>query len=254
MKNNKKILFVLSCILIAGIVSLYSVREYWNRGEDQTGKEAIDISSLRLVTKNVVHCNNDLSDFFFRDCTVLIVGYSGCEPCDEIKDYMGLPSDINIDVYYIDVMKSGKHKLLSQALRTSGFPTVYLIDQDHTINSILRGTVGLQSKLINSIYSVKGTIEEIIDGIDEEKISGMLSASLKAVLALNSENYKEVRDNAYKSIGYGEYFFNNWLLHTYYTQEHKIDSANYYKVKSLQYVDGVNSMVYDDLIVILSDE
>ena len=234
----------LLCIIIIGVLIIRQLNEDVNQ---QISIEEEPVVSV-FAPKNVIECDENLTNLFFHDNTVLIVGYSGCTPCELIQDKINLPSNLHIHAFYFDFVKSDKHKLIVQALRTSSFPTIYFIEGNCEIKSITKGLANYEQRLTSSLLSPGREMNEVFDGVAEDKVLGMLSASLKAVLALMDKNYEEVGKYAHESVNYGTYFFNNWLLYIYYMHEHKIELANQYKNQALRYIDGINSQVYADLI------
>lgn len=234
--------------MIGGLILFYCSSENTNQKSNANLSGNSNTAELNFERKSVIHCDEELTNLFFCDYTVLIIGHAECNPCYLVKNAIDLPSDVHAHVFYLDILKSEKHKMVAQALRTSGFPAVYLIDGNYKIKSILRRTINLEAMLALSISQSKDVIEERLDEVDDDKIREMLSSSLQAVLALNSGKYEDVYKFASESLKYKSYFFNNWLLYTYYLHEHNLNQSNHFKSQALEHIDGVNAFVYQDLI------
>lgn len=201
------------------------------------------------ISGDLIICDEDLENLSFNEeYSILIVGYDGCAPCDSIKKEFQLPINVSASAFYLDIVHSGKHLLIAQALRTMGFPTIYIINQNYVIIGIIPGLKDWDAKLNSVVNGGTKIIEYDMEGNNTDQLSLMLGFSLRSLLASFDNNEVSRRQYVRLSLEHGSYFFNNWLLYRFYLDENNVDSAQYYKNLTLNFASGVDLFVYEDII------
>lgn len=72
--------------------------------------------------------------------------------------------------------------------------------------------------------------------------------AFKSFLAYLNHDLQSMHHYAQKSLDYQSYFFNNYLQYVYYRDMLHADSAEIYKTRALQSLEGADIFVYETLV------
>lgn len=184
---------------------------------------------------------------------VLTIGITDCKLCKETK-LIFIPDSFKVSRTYYDIKFHKNNLLLSQAFNTRGFPTSYVVDKNKNIIGIIEGNLNFSDQLNEIInYNQKMYSVKIQGNVDSTKTLPVLNNSFKALLASLDNDKNRMYQYALKSKQYGRYFFNNFMLYSYFKSVGRIDSMCYYKKQALKYNYGINRMIYKSLIDSLSN-
>ena len=225
--NTKKILIVLWTVALLGVIAWFGLTKY-NKSitryvaSSKVESNMFDYSEIKNLLSNNEHI-------------LLIVGIDSCELCNILMPKL---SNYPMPKYYIAKNYCNKNSLVAQALRTSGFPTTYVLDKEYRIAGEIIGLRDFEQRLNDVMVSINN---------QNEKTNDMIIWSFKALLAYFAEDYESMYVNAINSLKYGNYFFNNYLLYLYEIQNGSNDTIKY-KTAALNSLEDVDYYIYEELI------
>lgn len=183
-----------------------------------------------------------------NDYVMLIMGADSCNMCDFVY-IMPVINNYPVSKYFLKKDYHDNNLLLSQALHTTGFPTSYFLNQDYEIEGMIMNHIDNLDGDLHKILIEKQAICPVsIHGIKDNNVLPMLSFSLKSAICYLQSDFDGVKRNARMSLDYGEYFFNNYMLYSYYKNHVNTDSVDYYKEKALNCLHGGDFIIYKNLI------
>ena len=181
------------------------------------------------------------------DTCLLTIGYGDCDLCKALIEgdyYKGLPYSKS----YIDMTLSDTNRFLSQALYTKSFPTTYIIGPNLEILGNVEGTYSFNYKSEDILFKHKPYSDIEIHGVEQDSVLPMMGLSLRALASLWNNQAEEMKTYAELSLKKGSYFFNNYLLYSFYRDKNRQDSASIYRRTALRYNQHVNVYIYENLI------
>ena len=167
---------------------------------------------------------------------LLIIGAKDCILCNMLIDSL---YNCSIIQYYIDMDYCDINFLVHQTLRTSGFPTTYVLNNEYRIVGEVKGLRDFGKRFSEVMISTNN---------HQENANEMLNWSFKALLAYLEDDFENMRGNAVNSLKYGSYFFNNYLLYLYEIRNGVEASGDYYKTAALNSLEGADFYIYENLI------
>jgi hypothetical protein len=207
----------------------------------------IMISNVCFSQKKVLDSVDSL--FTIEKTALLTIGRSDCDVCDYLigSDYY---KALMFGKKYFDILASDENKLLSQALYTYSFPSVYVINSEYEILGVVCGAKNF-GKVVDAVCQNNEKIYDEyfnIKNIDKNLLPKMIAYSLRSLRNYVDGDIEQMKKNAEASLSKGSYFFNNYLLYLAYKKEKNTDSMRKYKKNALKHADGINAYIYDNLI------
>ena len=241
MKSIKFLLNVIWCFVLIVIIILFISNHSTKRiPEHMFTKSAKDI--------NVI--NNKILDslLFTNKYALLIIGINDCDLCQTPK-MIQIPDSFHVTKYYFDIKFHKNNLIFSQALYTKGFPTSYIIDKNYNVLGIINGSTNYLNKIDSIIIHNHKLCPLQIDGnVKSTNVITVLSYSVKTIMAYFKNDYDKVYALSLRSKTYGSYFFNNYMLYSYFKNKGNSDSILFYRKQTLKYNNHVNKYIFKSLI------
>lgn len=175
---------------------------------------------------------------------LLTLTSEGCDACDLIRHHPSL-EQLPINACFIEREFCHNNMFVSQVLPAYGFPYSFVFDENQNIIGYFRGAAEVEEN-IQSILLKKDEI--LTDTLQ------MLTNSFKSFLAYLDHDLQGMYFYAQESMNHLSYFFNNYLLYVYHRNMQQTDSAELYKTKALQSLQGGDIFVYETLVRELAPE
>ena len=240
---RKRIFVIWSILLIIGF-TIWSIAYFRTNSKEKNDgifflTEAFNYSSATTLLRDLQNS--------CTDTCLLTIGYGDCDLCKTLIEsdyYKGLPYSKS----YIDMTLSDTNRLLSQALYTKSFPTTYIIGPNFEILGNVEGTYSFKYKSEDILFKHQPYSDIEIHGVKQDSVLPMMSFSLRALASLWNNQMEEMKTYAELSLKKGSYFFNNYLLYSFYRDKNRQDSASIYRRTALRYNQHVNVYIYENLI------
>jgi hypothetical protein len=185
---------------------------------------------------------------FINNYALLIIGINDCDLCQK-PIMIQIPDSYHVAKYYIDIKFHKNNLIFSQALYTRGFPTSYIIDKNYNILGIINGSTNYLNKIDSILIHNKKLCPLQIDGdVKGTNVITVLSYSFKAIMAYFNNDYNKVYALSLRSKTYGSFFFNNYMLYSYFKNKGHSDSILFYRKQILKYNNHVNRYIFKSLI------
>lgn len=169
---------------------------------------------------------------------LLTITSEGCDVCKLIHHHP-LLEQLPLIPCIIEREFCPNNMLVSQVLPAYGFPSSFLFDEHQNIIGYFRGIVEVEEN-IQTVLLKK-------DDLPADSLQ-MLTNAFKSFLAYLNHDLQGMHHYAQKSLDYQSYFFNNYLQYVYHRDMLHADSAEIYKTRALQSLEGADIFVYETLV------